>query len=74
MNHIKSTEQVSCAEKHNLANFGFLWLKIPLCWFMNAFQSFDSLNFFSLDNRLCNVYGHRQSNIATVLSTKAGER
>lgn len=55
MNHIKSTEQVSCAENHNLANFGFLWLKIPICWFMNVFQSFNSQNIFSVDNRLCSM-------------------
>lgn len=55
MNHIKSTEQVSCAERHNPANFGFLWLKIPICWFINVFPSFDSQNFFSVDNRLYNM-------------------
>lgn len=56
MNHIKSTEQVSCAERHNPANLGFLWLKIPICWFMNVFLSFDSQNFFlNVDNRLYNM-------------------
>lgn len=41
MNHIKSTEQVSCAEeKHNRANFLFLWFQIPICWFINISQSY----------------------------------
>lgn len=60
MNHIKSTEQVSCAERHNPANFGFLWLKIPICWFMNVFQLFDSQNFsFCRQQAIRYVYGHK---------------
>lgn len=56
MNHIKSTEQVSCAEENNLANFGFLCLKIPICCFINPFQSYLTLKnlriYFSVDNNL----------------------